>query len=208
MKKRTPSTGTHLVPVWRRARSGRHGRLAGATVGGIFGSIWLIASADTPLGDGAAAAVRIVGIVGIAVLVGAQRGVRRHADAAPARPDRQVDLFGRTYWLIVTGEVAALAVGSAAFAAAAAAPTEIYRPWAALIVAIHFVAFHRAGVWQGNPIWPVIPLLAVGLAGFALAFTADADWVSLVSGIGSGVVLLGGSLRVIVRERAAARVPA
>ncbi len=207
MTKRTSSTGTTLVPERRRVGSGRHGRLVGATVGGVFGSVWLIAGADTPLGSGAATAVRIVGIVGIVVLLGAQRGFRRRADAAPARPDTQVDLFGRAYWQIVAGEVAALAVGSAAFAAAGA-PTEIYRPWTALIVAFHFVAFHRAGVWQGNPIWPVVPLLAVGVAGFALAFTADADWASLVSGIGSGVILLSGSLRVIVREFAATRVPA
>lgn len=187
-------------------RSGRHGRLVGATVGGIFGSIWLIASADTPLGHGAAVAFRIVGTVGIVVLLNAQRRARRPPDAAPAVEDTRVNLFGRAYWQIVAGELAALAIGCAVFAAAGA-PTQVYRPWTAIVVALHFIAFHHAGVWQGNPIWPVVPLLAVGIAGIALAYTSAADWVSLVTGIGAGLTLLGGSLRVIARELTAPRAP-
>ncbi len=190
-----------------RVRSGRHGRLVGATVGGIFGAIWLVAGADTPLGTAAAVAFRIVGITGIVVLLTAQRRARQHAVAAPARQDTQVNLFGRAYWQIVAGEIAALAIGFAVFAAAGA-PTEIYRPWTAIIVAVHFVAFHRAGVWQGNPVWPVVPLLVVGIAGLALAYTSAADWVSLVTGIGAGLILLGGSLRVLARELIPTRAPA
>jgi len=190
-----------------RARGGRHGRLVGATVGGIFGAVWLIASATTPLGSAAAAAFRIVGISGIVLLLGMQRRARLHAGAEPPRQDRQVNLFGHAYWQIVAGETAALAIGFAAFAAAGA-PTQIYRPWTAIVVAIHFAAFQRAGVWRGSPVWPVVPLLAVGIAGLALAYTSNADWVSLVTGIGAGLILLGGSLRVLAGELAPARAPA
>jgi hypothetical protein len=107
----------------------------------------------------------------------------------------------------VAGEIAALAIGFAVFAAAGA-PSQVYRPWTAIVVAVHFIAFQRAGVWQGNSIWPVIPLLAVGIAGFALAYTADADWVSLVTGVGTGLILLGGSLRVLAPEFVPWRTPA
>jgi hypothetical protein len=193
----------HIV----RARRGREGRLVGAAVGGVFGAIWLIASADTPLGTGAAVAFRILGIAGIVVLLSSRRRAHGHDEAAPTRSSGgRVDLFGRAYWQIVAGETLALVIGFAAFAAAGA-PSAVYRPWTAVVVAVHFAAFRRAGVWHGNPVWPVAPLLAVGSAGFALAYTADAAWVALVTGVGSGLILLGGSLRVIRLELAAARAP-
>ena len=53
-----------------------------------------------------------------------------------------------------------------------------------------------------------MPLLAVGVAGLALASTSAARLGLLVTGIGTGVVLLGGCLLVIARELVAVRVPA
>jgi hypothetical protein len=181
-----------------RIRSGRHGRLVGATVGGIFGAIWLMASANTPLGNEAAVAFRIIGIAALVA--------RRRAGERPSQPAGSVSLFGRAYWQIVAGEIAALAIGFAVFAAVGA-PSQVYRPWTAIVVAVHFIAFRRAGVWQGSALWPVIPLLAVGIAGFALAYTSDAKWVSLVTGVGTGLILLGGTLRVMALELRASPVP-
>ncbi len=189
-----------------RVRSGRHGRLVGATVGGVFGAIWLIASANTPLGSGAAVAFRVIGIAAIVFLFLGRRRAGESAGARASAGGGQVSLFGRAYWQIVAGEIAALAIGFVVFAAAGA-PSQVYRPWTAIVVAVHFIAFQRAGVWQGSRVWPVVPLLAVGIAGLALAYTAYADWVSLVTGVGAGLILLGGSLRVIVREALATRVP-
>jgi hypothetical protein len=178
-----------------RVRSGRSGRLVGATVGGIFGAIWLIASANTPLGNEAAVAFRIIGIIAVVfLLVG-----RRRAGSQPSQHAGGVSLFGRAYWQIVAGEIAALAIGFAVFAAAGA-PSQVYRPWTAIVIAVHFIAFHRAGVWPGSAVWPVLPLLAVGIAGFALAYTSDANWVSLVTGVGTGLILLGGTSRVMALE--------
>jgi hypothetical protein len=177
--------------------------LTGASIGGIFGAIWLLASANTPLGPTAAVAFRIVGIAGLVALVAAGRLARRRR--ADRSPRQGVDLFGRAYWQIVTGEVALLAIGFAAFAAAGA-PSEVYRPWTAFVVAAHFIAFRRAGVWRGSAFWPTVPLLAVGAAGLALAYTPTARWVVLVTGIGTGLILLGGCLYVVIRETAAKRV--
>jgi hypothetical protein len=189
-----------------RVRSGRNGRLVGATVGGIFGAIWLIASANTPLGSSAAVAFRIIGITSIIFLLLGRRRASEHTETGPSTRGGRGNLFGRAYWQIVAGEVAALAVGFAVFSAAGA-PSQVYRPWTAIVVAVHFIAFHRAGIWQGNPVWPVLPLLVVGIAGFALAYTADANWVSLVTGVGTGLTLLGGSLSVIAHELRATRAP-
>ena len=182
--------------------------MTGALLGGIFGAVWLVGNANTPLGPGAAAAFRIVGIAGVVALaVGRLRAERQPADLA-ASPGDGVDLFGRAYWRIVAGEAALLAIGCAAFAATGA-PGELYRPWTAIVVAIHFVAFRRAGVWRGSAFWPVVPLLAVGVAGLALAYTSAARWVVLVTGVGAGLILLGGCLFVVTREIfAARRVPA
>lgn len=120
-------------------------------MGGIFGAIWLIASANTPLGNNAAIAFRIVGIASIIVLLSARRRTGERGNPQYSERAGQINLFGRAYWQIVAGEVAALAIGFAAFAAAGA-PTHVYRPWTAIVVAVHFIAFQRAGVWQGNPI--------------------------------------------------------
>lgn len=170
----------------------------GAFIGGTFGAVWLIASANTPLGSAAATAFRLVGILGfVALALGRRRG-RQQLDGTHASGKGGVNLFGRAYWQIVSGEVALLTLGFAAFAAVGA-PSEIYGPWTAVVVALHFIAFRIAGVWRGNVVWPVVPLLAVGAAGLFLAFTSAADWVALVTGVGAGLTLLGGSLSVIVR---------
>ena len=175
----------------------------GAMIGGVLGALWLIGNANTPLGAGAAMAFRIAGIAGVVALAAGRRRAEREPAGRDAAPGRAVDLFGRAYWRIVAGEGALLAIGCAAFAAAGA-PGEVYRPWTAIVVALHFVAFRRAGVWRGSAIWPVVPLLAVGVAGLALASTSAARWVVLVTGVGTGLILLGGCLFVIAREVVAA----
>ena len=177
----------------------RRSPLTGASIGGVFGAIWLLASANTPLGPTAAVAFRIVGIAGLVALVVARRLARRRR--AEPSPRQAVNLFGRAYWQIVTGEVALLAIGFAAFTAAGG-PSEVYRPWTAVVVAAHFIAFRRAGVWRGSAFWPTVPLLAVGATGLALAYTPAARWVVLVTGIGTGLILLGGCLYVVIHETA------
>jgi hypothetical protein len=70
-------------------------------------------------------------------------------------------------------------------------------PWIALVVGLHFVAF---SIWwlRGQREMLAIGLLMVALAvvGGILAFTQDdRPLVALISGFGSGLVLLGSAVR-------------
>jgi hypothetical protein len=177
--------------------------LTGALIGGIFGATWLIANANTPLGPTASLVFRIVGVSGLITLaIGLQRARRRPIGPSPRHGG---NLFGRAYWQIVGGEALLLAIGFAAIATAGA-PGELYRPWTAIVVAAHFIAFRRAGVWRGSALWPTVPLLTVGAVGLALAYTPAARWVVVVTGIGTGLILLSGCLYLVIHETAAKRV--
>ena len=118
---------------------------------------------------------------------------------APAAAD--VNLFGRNYWLIVAAELAVLVAGLAALSALGTA-RQTYVAWIALVVGLHFIAFRYAGVWRGSIAGPASFLVVLGLAGLGLAASSHARWIPLVSGVLSGLILLGGSLSVAARELA------
>lgn len=68
--------------------------------------------------------------------------------------------------------------------------------WIALVVGVHFLPL--AGLWpEGRTqlLWIASLMSALGVLGLVLAFTVhDAVLVAVVSGVGSGLVLLGWSL--------------
>jgi hypothetical protein len=76
-------------------------------------------------------------------------------------------------------------------------------PWIALVVGLHFVAF---SIWwlRGQREMLAIGLLmvALGVVGGVLALTQDdRSLVALISGFGSGVVLLGSSVLSVFRTQ-------
>ncbi len=164
--------------------------------------VFVLANARTPLGPTAATIFRIVAIVaivGFIALLLARRRALSGPRPAPAAAD--VNLFGRNYWLIVAAELALLAAGLAALSAFGA-PRQTYVAWIALIVGLHFIAFRYADVWRGSSAGPAALLVVLGLAGLGSAATSHARWIPLVSGVLSGLILLGGSLSVAFRELA------
>ena len=182
---------------------GTRQRAQGALVGGLFGCVFLLVNARTPLGPAAADAFRALGVAGLlALIAGRQRVARRTRPTAPADGDRAIGLFGRRWRMIVAAEIAALAAGFAVIAAIGA-PSETYLPWTVVVVGAHFVAFDLFGVWEGTIIRAGAALMLLGIAGLVLAAASETDWIPLISGVLPGVVILGGSLAAM---RGAARV--
>ena len=173
----------------------------GALIGGTFGGVFVLANANTPLGDGVAVAFRILAACGLLALyqsAGRHRRRRRAGSAGGGARRPNVNLFGRRYWLIVAGELALLAIGVGALRAMGA-PQQANVAWIALIVGLHFIAFRFTGVWGHSLIAPAGLLILFGLAGLGLAASSDPGWTSVVSGVLSGFTLLVGSIYVIAR---------
>jgi hypothetical protein len=184
------------------AARARRQRIQGATVGGVFGFAFLMANAETPLGQAAAELFRALAIAGlVALVVGRRRALNRSVRFRPATSDERVDLFGRRYWSIVGGEVAALAAGYGVIWQLGA-PGETFLAWTVLVVGAHFLAFRLTGVWAGSIARTAGILVALGAAGLALAAASRSNWVPFVSGVLAGVTLLAGSLQAIRRSGA------
>lgn len=120
--------------------------------------------------------------------------------------DAVVGFTGR-YWIIV-GVESVLLFGGLAI-------VHLIEPaaalgWIALVVGVHFFPLSRLWAPGRAQIMAIaIALTALGVVGLILAFTThNADAVALVSGVGSGIVLLGAAFVVALRtltQRAAAR---
>jgi hypothetical protein len=173
----------------------RRQRVQGALIGGIFGFAFLIANARTPLGAAAAELFRALAIIGlIALLLGRRRALSRPPRSRRTRGgEERIDLFGHRYWLIVAGEVTALVAGYVVIWLIDA-PSETYLPWTVFVVGLHFIPFRLVGVWQGSIAQTAGILIALGIAGLALASASDTRWIPFVSGVLAGVTLLAGSL--------------
>jgi len=182
--------------VSARAAPGRlaRQRVQGAVAGGTFGSVFLLANAQTPLGSIAADLFRGLAVAGLVLLlIGRRRALTGRIGGRAAADGGRVDLFGRRWRLIVAGEAAALAAGFVGIRLIGA-PNETYLPWTVVVVGLHFVAFHLAGVWQGRIAVTAGVLTTLGIAGLALAATSESDWIPFVSGVLAGIALLVGSL--------------
>ncbi|MHC1557753.1 hypothetical protein ACR9E3_02295 [Actinomycetospora sp. C-140] len=165
------------------------GRLVGTLVAAVFGAVFVLANTDA-FPPPWAAALRIAAVAAaLALAAGAVavfRRAARHAAGVGAGRTR----WGRGYWLVVAGEVVALAVGLWLVNGV------LYRPdlavvWVALVVGVHFVVLGR--VWRFGrfvALGAVMTVLAV-LAVLAAALTGSGLLVQLLAGVGSGVALLG-----------------
>ncbi len=169
-------------------------RVQGAVIGGTFGSVFLLANAQTPLGAAAADLFRVLAVLGfVALLIARRRALASRSRGRAAPSGERVDLFGRGWRRIVAAEGAALAAGFVVIWLIGA-PSETYLPWTVFVVGLHFIAFHLAGVWQGRIVQTAGVLTALGIAGLALAASPATDWIPFVSGVLAGITLLTGSL--------------
>jgi hypothetical protein len=162
----------------------------GHVIGGSFGVAFVLANVWS-LPPAPAALLRVLAIAAFAVVVVAFYGTARELRSAGRTHPVG---FTRFYWLVVAVEVIALLGGLAIlrqFEPAAALG------WTALVVGVHF--FPLARLWpEGRAQLRAIAasMTALGVLGLVLAFTVhDAALVAAVSGVGSGAVLLGWSLR-------------
>lgn len=183
---------------------GSRGQSVGALVGGSFGLlfVWLNSGG---LGTTGAWTVRgLAAVAFLAVMWAAQRAYRdqRRADLLGVRtpgPDRP--LRG-AFWTVTAIEAVAILGGVWVISNVLHAP-HAGVAWVALVVGAHFVPLahifeHRVFAVLG------VVIAALGVAGLILAATgAAATPIALVSGVGSGIVLLAWALWGATRRRPA-----
>lgn len=155
----------------------------GSVVGAAFGLVYVLANTAS-LPGGLRLVLRAVAVLAfVTVLVAALRpGGAGSAAAAGGGP-------GRGYWIVVAGEVLAIAGGLAALNGPLGAPQAAVA-WISCVVGAHFVAL--ALVWRQR-LFHVLgaALLVCGLLGLALAVLGSPDAaVDLVAGVIPGAVLL------------------
>ncbi|MEV0144899.1 MULTISPECIES: hypothetical protein [unclassified Nonomuraea] len=164
-------------------------RMNGLLVGAIFGAVFVVVNAQSPLNAltvnllRAAACLAAASVIGM-WFVSARRG--------PSTAGRERNMFSRGYLIVVAAE-AILLFGGLRVLAALGVPEQANVAWVALVVGVHFIAL--APVWKDWGIAvPGVVLTLLGVAGLVLASTAAVAWVSFVSGVLSGVVLLAGAV--------------
>lgn len=173
-----------------RSRNGAAPTFIGHVIGGSFGVAFVLANVSS-LPPAPAVLLRVLAIAAFAVVVVAFYSTAREWRAAGRS---QPVGFTRFYWLVVVIEVIALLGGLAVLRQLEPAAA---LGWIALVVGAHF--FPLARLWpEGRAQLRAIAasMAALGVLGLVLAFTMhDAALVAVVSGVGSGAVLLGWSLR-------------
>jgi len=156
----------------------------GHLISGSFGLVFMLVNGGwlPPAGR------LLLNIVGVAafvfVFLAFVVSTRRYGNSRPGEG------FTGRYWLIVGAEAVLLFGGLAVIRSVQPAAA---LGWIALIVGLHFIPM----AW----LWPTgraellaigITMTVLGVIGLGLAFvTGDGPLVALVSGVGSGVILLG-----------------
>lgn len=169
----------------------------GCLIAGIFGLAYVLANAGalpSPL-DSVLPVIAIAALVWLGVLV-------RRAGLEWLGGSRRRLRLGLGYWLVVMGEVGAIAAGSAVLNGPLDAPRGVVA-WVSLVVGLHFVAL--AVAWR-EPVFYVLgaAIAACGVAALAAALAGGSD--ALVGGLGGvlpGLLLLTASL--LAASRAALR---
>lgn len=175
--------------------------MTGLLVGAVFGAVFVVVNARSPLDDVTATLLRAAAcLAAAAVLAMWLLAVRRERPAAAGR----APMFGRGYLAVVAAEVVLL-FGGLRVLAALGRPEEGNVAWVAFVVGVHFVAL--APVWKDWSVAvPGVALTLLGAGGLVLASTVAVAWVPLVGGVLPGFVLLAGSLA--FAWRGFSRVPA
>ena len=157
----------------------------GALIGAAFGTVFVLVNSGAPLPAALGWALRALAVLALAavIVLGVRGGGRPTLEGRP--------MFGPSYRVVVVGELVLLVAGFFVLSLLDA-PVQANVAWIATVVGLHFVAL--ASAWKTRSILVVgVVLTALGVAGLALLGSA-AEWVPFVSGVLSGVTLLGGSL--------------
>lgn len=163
-------------------------RMTGLLVGAIFGAVFVIVNAQSPLNTVTVNFLRVLACLGAASVIAMWFATaRKERPTAGPRPN----MFSRGYLIIVAAE-AVLLFGGIRVLAAWERPEQTNVAWVAFVVGVHFIAL--APVWKDWSIAvPGVVLTLLGVAGLVLASTAAVAWVPFVSGVLSGMVLLTGT---------------
>ncbi|MFG3441308.1 hypothetical protein ACGF0J_29035 [Nonomuraea sp. NPDC047897] len=165
-------------------------RMNGLLVGAVFGAVFVVVNAQSPLNSVTVNVLRVVAVLAAASVVAMWFATARRERPTAAGPRR--NMFGRGYLIIVAAEVILL-FGGIRLLAAWEQPEQMNVAWVAFVVGVHFVAL--APVWKDWGIAvPGAVLTVLGVAGLVMAATSAVTWVPLVSGVLSGAVLLAGSV--------------
>ncbi|NUW38258.1 hypothetical protein HTZ77_43695 [Nonomuraea sp. SMC257] len=168
--------------------------MTGLLVGAVFGAVFVVVNAQSPLNTVAVNILRVAACLGAAAVVAMWFATARKERTAPERPapEARKGMFGRGYLIIVAAEVLLL-FGGLRVLAVLGGPEQGNVAWVAFVVGVHFVAL--APVWKDRSIAvPGAVLTLLGVAGLVMASTSAVAWVPLLSGVLSGVVLLAGSV--------------
>ncbi|WP_410597641.1 hypothetical protein [Amycolatopsis sp. lyj-23] len=162
----------------------------GALIGAAFGTVFVLVNSGDPLPPVLGWVLRALAVAALAAVLflGLRAGGRPTLDGRP--------VFGPSYRVVVLGEVVLLVAGFFVLSLLDA-PVQANVAWIATVVGLHFAAL--AWAWKARSILVVgVVLTALGVAGLVLLGSAAA-WVPFVSGVLSGVTLLGGSLHGVRR---------
>ena len=175
------------------------GQRLGSLIGGIFGLIYVEANAGA-LPDPGAPALQIaagVAFAGLVALLALARGSR-----PPVSPEAG-DGFGRRYWLVVAGEVAAIFAGFVVLHGPAGLPNAVVA-WVSVVVGVHFLVL--AAIWRLRLFRYLGAAIALcGVAGLTAAGAgAPAAVIATVGGVLPGVLLLAAAYRGTTRAAQAA----
>ncbi|MEU7855437.1 hypothetical protein [Nonomuraea sp. NPDC049141] len=163
--------------------------MTGLLVGAVFGAVFVVVNAQSPLNTLTANLLRVAACLAAASVV-AMWIMTARKERSVGGPRR--NMFGRGYLIIVAAEVILL-FGGIRVLAAWERPEQTNVAWVAFVVGVHFIAL--APIWKDWGIAvPGVVLTLLGAAGLVLASTAAVAWVPLISGVLSGVVLLTGAL--------------
>jgi hypothetical protein len=156
----------------------------GSAIGAVFGLIFVLMNTGS-LPTGPAVLLRVLGVLAfVGVLVAARRpGASTAVTSAGSG-------FTRGYWVVVAGEVLAIAAGLAALHGPLQAPQAAVA-WISLVVGAHFIAL--AFVWRQRLFHGLGGAMALcGALGLFLAVTGASNAViDVIGGVTPGAVLLG-----------------
>lgn len=168
--------------------------MTGLLIGAVFGAVFVVVNAGSPLGAVESTVLRVVACLGAAgVLAMWVLAVRRGGPRArPTSAGGRGAMFSPKYAVVVVAEVVLLFGGLRALGALGW-PEQGNVAWVAFVVGAHFVAL--APIWRDWSIGVTGAVLTVlGGAGLVMAGVGAVTWVPFVSGVLSGAVLLGAAL--------------
>ncbi|WP_345571732.1 hypothetical protein [Nonomuraea rosea] len=163
--------------------------MTGLLIGAIFGAVFVVVNAQSPLNGLTVNLLRVAACLGAASVVAMWFAAARKGRSAEGAGQ---NMFGKGYLVVVAAE-AILLFGGIRVLAAVESPEQANVAWVAFVVGVHFIVL--APIWQDRGIAvPGVVLSLLGAAGLVLAAAGAVTWVPLVSGVLSGAVLLTGAV--------------